>query len=492
MRTIIGLYVKTGNEWMETGSSFQTKNERRQHIFDSCLDKLRGNLQQFGAYRVLVEGGGYQKIWLETQPMGGEMYACVDMEAALNNSLLFLRYQREDGRMPGSIAFRDGVLVPEYNKFQGFCFPWHALNLYYLCGRDAEYLGALREGLQGMHQYLTKYRKNPATGVLQSFCVYDTGEDNAVRFADSPNYWTEDARPEGYRIVPMDSMDVTSWDFAACDTLREIAAILKDEREERKWNQCAQQIRDTLRTALWDDRLDACFDRDAHGHVMPQLIHNNLRCMYWGSFSQNMADRFVEKHLLNPKEFWTRLPLPSVAVSDLDFRNAPENNWSGQCEGLTFQRAVLALERYGKTEIMTEIGRKFLDVLADGGYVYPQQFDPLTGKPTIVGMISHAPLKPGDTEPAQDAYGPTMLAALEYLAHMEGIDIEFDHVLFSAVQGETFEAARKWGEHEYVLSSDGVTAKAYLDGRLLSAFPAGCRMVTGTDGVPVSELVPLG
>ena len=95
MRTIIGLYVKTGNEWMETGSSFQTKNERRQHIFDSCLDKLRRNLQQCGAYRVLVEGGGYQKIWLETQPMGGEMYAGVDMEAALNNSLLFLRYQIE-------------------------------------------------------------------------------------------------------------------------------------------------------------------------------------------------------------------------------------------------------------------------------------------------------------------------------------------------------------------------------------------------------------
>jgi len=477
---------------METGISFQTVNGRRQHIFDTCMEKLKGNLQQFGPYRVLVEGGGYQKIWLETQPMGGEMYAGVDMEAALNNSLLFLRYQREDGRMPGSIACRDGNLVPEYNKFQGFCFPWHALNMYYLVGKDRNYLEILREGLRRMHRYLTEKRTNRATGVLQSFCVYDTGEDNALRYADSPNYWTGDEPPEGYRIVPMDSMDVTSWDYAACDTLRAIAAILKNESEEKQWNQTAQQVKDALRTVLWDDRKHACFDRDAHGAVMPQLIHNNLRCMYWGSFSQDMAERFVQAHLLNPKEFWTTLPLPSVSVSDPDFRNAPENNWSGQCEGLTFQRAVLALERYGKTEIMTEIGRKFLDTLADGGYIYPQQFDPVTGKPTIVGMISHAPLKPGDTEPAQDAYGPTMLAALEYLAHMEGIDMEFDHILFSAVRGETFEAARKWGRHEYTLSSDGVTAKAYLDGRLLSAFPAGFRMTTGTDGAPAAELIRLG
>ena len=37
---------------------------------------------------VLVEGGGYEKIWLETQPMGGEMYALRNLEAAKNNVLL--------------------------------------------------------------------------------------------------------------------------------------------------------------------------------------------------------------------------------------------------------------------------------------------------------------------------------------------------------------------------------------------------------------------
>lgn len=74
--------------------------------------------------------------------------------------------------------------------------------------------------------------------------------------------------------------------------------------------------------------------------IPPALVHNNLRCMYWGSFSQEMADRFVREHLLNPCGFWTPFPLPSVAADDPLFRNAPENNWSGQSEGLTYQRSL--------------------------------------------------------------------------------------------------------------------------------------------------------
>mgnify|MGYP003410230635 CR=1 FL=1 len=62
------------------------------------------------------------------------MYAKRNMEAALNNQLLFMETAREDGRIPGSIAMIDGVLTPQFNKFQGFCFPAPALNMYYLMG----------------------------------------------------------------------------------------------------------------------------------------------------------------------------------------------------------------------------------------------------------------------------------------------------------------------------------------------------------------------
>ena len=458
--------------------TFETENRPVQQLFESCVTKCRQNLRLFGDDRVLVEGGGYEKIWLETQPMGGEMFAAFDPDSALNNSRLFLIHQRKDGRMPGSIRLTEsGRVEPEYNKFQGFCFPWHALNMYYLTGRDPGYLELLYEGLRKQYAYLNAYRRNRENGAFLSFCVYDTGEDHALRYGDSPNAWTDDAPPQGFSVVPMQSMDVTSWVFAICDTLAEIEEIRGNRNGAGRWRDLALSVRQTVRNVFWDAGRGAAFDRDAGGQVLPQLIHNSLRCMYWGSFDSDMAETFVKRHLLNPNEFWTPMPLPSVAVSDPAFRNAPENNWSGQCEGLTFQRSILALERYGMFSTVTALGERFLNGLIRGGYVYTQQFDPFTGEPSRVGLTSHAPLKPGDEEPFQDAYGPTMLAALEFLAHRTGVDVERENVIFSAVGGERFTFEREALGHVFLLRSDGETAVFSVDGRRTGSFPTGNRLV---------------
>ena len=124
-----------------TGVRFETKDLLLSQLVKQAEEKCRLNIKNFGGDPVLVEGGGYEKIWLETQPMGGAMYASRDFATGLNNSLMFMRHQRADGRIPGSIAVIDGKVVPQFNKFQGFCFPEPALDLYYLGGKDAEYLG---------------------------------------------------------------------------------------------------------------------------------------------------------------------------------------------------------------------------------------------------------------------------------------------------------------------------------------------------------------
>ena len=64
----------------QTAVSFHCENETLQRIFDEAEKKSHLNLKHFGNDRVLVEGGGYEKIWLETQPMGGEMYALRDLD----------------------------------------------------------------------------------------------------------------------------------------------------------------------------------------------------------------------------------------------------------------------------------------------------------------------------------------------------------------------------------------------------------------------------
>ena len=105
--------------------------------------------------------------------------------------------QREDGRLAGSIEAKgEKVIEPQFNKFQGFCFPFPALNMYYWIGIDDAYLDKLYNTLIGFDEYLWKTRDSNGDGCLESFCVYDTGEDNAVRYGDSPVYCTTDTPPK--------------------------------------------------------------------------------------------------------------------------------------------------------------------------------------------------------------------------------------------------------------------------------------------------------
>ncbi len=465
----------------ETWVSFSCGSEALQRVWDAAEAKCRWNLKRFGDDLVLVEGGGYEKIWLETQPMGGEMYALRSLEAARNNCLLFMRHQRADGRLPGSIRCEGGAVEAQFDKYQGFCFPYPALNLYYLLGEDQDWLLGLRDCLRRFDACLWRTRDSDGDGLLESFCVYDTGEDLALRYGDAPNWWPADEPPRGYAVVPMASMDVTSWSYACRDTLARISRILGDGEAET-WRRKAAEVAERLRAGLWDEARGACFDRDRTGRTVDILCHNTLRCMYWGSVSQGMADRFVREHLLNPREFWTPFPLPSVAASDPAFRNAPENNWSGQPEGLTYQRAILALEHYGWHTLVTRLGEKLLRTLAENGCRFTQQFDPFSGKPSLVHAVTHQPVAEWSGEPIQDAYGPTMLAALEYIAHRYGLHPHLGQVWFSLGSGVACEYEAAFYGHRYAIRSDGKKAEIAADGRPLGIFACGRRVVTDAAG----------
>lgn len=465
----------------ETSVSFRCGDPALQRLWDEAEKKCLRNLKDFAGRPVLVEGGGYHKIWLETQPMGGEMYALRNLEAAMNNTLLFLEHQREDGRLPGSIRLDQGRLIPEYNKYQGFCFPWPALNLYFLSGEDPAYLEALEDCLQRFDACLWRTRALQPDGLLRSFCVYDTGEDNALRYGDAPCWWTEDAPPEDSAVVPMASMDVTSWSYAARDTLRILCEIRGDQEAAQAWQARAKEVSDALRRELWDEARGTLFDRDKHGRPIPVLGHNPLRCMYWHSLAPDMARRFVTEHLLNPAEFWTPLPLPSTAVNDPTFRNAPENNWSGQPEGLTFQRAILALENYGYDALVPVLGRRLMDAVIRNDHRFTQQYDPFTGAASLPPLPDNPPAGEDPLE-SYTSYGPTLLAVLEYFAHTWGIRPHLKEIRFALFPGLSYTWESVFRGHRARIDADGKKAAVTLDGRLIYEGSCGLRIDTDDRG----------
>lgn len=452
---------------MEKRVYFNSDNPAYNKIFNAAESKLLNNVKVFDGRRVLIEGSTYSNLWLETQPMGGEMYAKRDLEIAYNNHMIFMENIRKDGRFPGMISRGHGGLKCDYEWLQGCFFAVSAYKIYYLCDLKSDYLKLLYECLKAFDEYLWKYRDSDGDGCLETWCVWDTGEDNSSRLKGFPEKFGGEIAPTEFK--PFESMDFMGFSYANRDILSKVSRLLGNG-ESKVWREKANAVKRKIRNYLWDDSKKACFDRDGYNKRIPVLIHNNLRVMYFNAFTQSMANDFVKYHLLNEKEFWTPMPLPSIAVNEEIFQNEPFNNWSGQPQGLTYQRAIRALENYGFFGVVAALGEKLLNAIGDE-CIFTQQFDPFTAKPSL-------PKKDG-----LDGYGPTMLAALEYISRMYGIHIDENTVWWSAIENETeFEYSQQHKGHCYKIIADKSVFRCYDCEKFLFEFAKGNRVITDIDG----------
>ncbi len=486
-----------------TAEHFETSHPGMQRLYRAGGEKLAMNVTDFGeGFPILVEGGGYGNAWLETQPMGGEMHAKANLQLALNNQVVFMLAQRADGRLPGMVVpwsriaehawdrkgFPPGYvpvpewkLVADHEMFQGYCFPDPAWRMYFWIGKDRAYLQDLYAALKAHDAYLWRTRDSNGDGLLESWCVWDTGEDASMRYyrRGAKDSWPYEKAPgtddpalpklaEDAR-VPFQSMDVMSYSYSGRAVLARISEELGNG-EAGHWEQAAEEVRRRIIAKLWNPGRHACFDLDRHGRPLDDLIHNNLRCMWFGSFTQEMADAFIRHHLLNPDEFWGEVPLASIAKNDPMFFSHPNNNWSGQPQGLTYQRAIGALENYGHVAELSLIGAKLFPILIRNGCRFTQQLDPVTGE-AMAG---------------KDGYGPMILAMQEYVARMHGIHVDVEHgrVWWSGLdlEGEAFAAMRQWGGRRFELKARDGALMAMVDGKPVFESALGCRVVTDLDG----------
>jgi hypothetical protein len=444
-----------------TGVAFSTSEAFLQRLYNAAEKVCRGNVVRYPRpfdMDVLIEGSGYTGAFLETQPMGGLMWGKRDLLVARNNQMIFMLNQAPDGQL----AYRINPDFCRFGSLQGYCFPTPAWELFFLLKRDREYLYRLYVALEGHDRFLYATRDNDNNGCLEALRSADTGEDGSTRYPQDP------------ALLPCfhESMDVMAYAYDGQITLSKIAGEF-DSGAATFWRARAESTRRKLIEYLWRPEKHACYDRDRNNEFMEVLVHNNLRCMWHGIFTQDMADAFVRHHLLNPEEFWTPMPLVSIAANDPKFKSVTHNNWSGEPQGLTFQRAIRALENYGHYAEVTLIGEKLLAAVG-GDLVFTQQFDPWTGKPNIPKGVRTS------------TYGPTALAVLEYIAHLHGVELlpHKNEVWFSGLwrEGHDHEYTQQWNGRTFTLRLKGGRFEGLVDGKQMFTCSANVRVVTDLSG----------
>ena len=483
----------------KTATSLKTTDPVLSYVFNEGERLCLENVRQFGSVPVIREGAKYDGVWLETQPMGGEMYATRNMEIALNNHLIFMKYQRRDGKMPGmitcSLPWRG--IAPNHDWMQGDFFTRSAMRMYYLIGKDKEYLSLLYDALVDFEDYLWTWRDSDGNGCLESFCVWDTGDDNNTKLlcrgthAINHGLCFTETPPTDHGVFPIESSEYMAYSYSHNVILAEISDIL-GKGEGEKFRQRAEEIKARAIEYLYDKERHAFFDRDKNNEVIDVLSLQNVKCMYHGLFTQQMADDFIREHLLNPEEFYTPLPLPNIAANDPIFNindtqnnftpeiakivkensasDMADNSWSGPVQGLSHQRVIDALINYGHHAELTVIGRKWINNIARE-QKFSQQYDPFTGK----------------ASPGADGYGPSILSSLEYVTHLVGIDYNSDVFTLSAgcTEGDTEYSLLLFGD-TYTLKREGGVAQLYKNGSLVLSFSYGVRVMLDRELNPIS------
>ena len=442
-------------------------------------------------FYVLIEGSHYKNVWLETQPMGGAMYGVRNLRVALNNQLIFIRTQRADGRLPGVISrvgsTGSGIINPSFSypgrsnlsMLQGFYMASPAVDVAFLMNISnsdtslvTAYLDELRPALERFVSWIWSER-NSSSGMLWLNTTADTGEDGSDKYTPIPS---NNITP------PFESMDMQGYAFDAERALARIARLQGNTSAVEAWTARMETTAAALNVRLWREEEGAAFDRERDGaqQYVSTLVHNNLRAMWHGVYSQSMADAFIARHLMNSSEFWTPTPLTSISAADPRFKDVDGNNWSGPSEGLTFQRAIRALTFYGHHAELLLIGERQKFALSKT-MQFPQQINPFTSQPD-----------------KGDCYGPMLLSLLENTALTTGIAVRAEpptllwssFAINTTTMTPTFVFTQTLGTSVYQL--EGFTNGTFvgqLNGVYLFSVVGGQgRIVTGLDGVVIGVI----
>jgi hypothetical protein len=452
---------------------FSTQHRGWQSAYDQALGVLAANVQILPRFSkpVLIEGAGYQGVWLECGPHESLIYRKFRPDLAVNSHRCFFALQRTDGQIPCS------------NKVSGTGFgqiqmavpiaatAWELAQT----TADEELLDEAYAACARWDGWLQRYRNVRGTGLTEGFCTYDTGQDNSPRWRGIPPQCPDqDAKrfAPGLKL-PRLCPDLSVTTYGGRVALAQMAQALGKSGEAVRWQQQAEELRELILKHLYVPEQAAFYDLDAAGDYVRIRCDILSRVCGEHLVDQPTFETLWSRQLHNRQAFWASLPLPSVALDDpLFVRPIPSNSWGGASQALTALRTGRWFDHYGKMAAHGELMRRWCQALiADGRFT--QQADPLNGRFTR-----------GDPP----GYSPAALVMVDFTWRLAGI-CESGRQLYWNVrpgqamsQGAQFSLRTDLG-HRAQLRYDSQGADLSVDGRWIGRLEGGAgRLVTGESG----------
>jgi putative isomerase len=195
--------------------------------------------------------------------------------------------------------------------------------------------------------------------------ILESGLDN------SPMY-DETTYDEKTHLLEYADVGLMSMYIADCDALAQIASTLNKQEEAKELKERSARYRAKLAT-LWGEKEGIFLNRDLHtGQSNNRLSPTNFYPMLARAATPDQADSMIERHLLNPDEFWGEWVIPSIARNDPAFHD--QDYWRGRIWGPMNYLVYLGLRNYSDAVTRSTFAEKsyalFLKEWKENGHVH--------------------------------------------------------------------------------------------------------------------------
>jgi len=174
---------------------------------------------------------------------------------------------------------------------------------------------------------------------------------------------------------PVESPDLSSYLALQYDHLAKLALVLDKGDEAARWRRQAEGLVERLIRLRWDEEA-GLFWASRLGKRVGVRTPFNLYPLITGRLPRAVADKVVAT-LTDETQFWSRHPVPTVALDDPRFD--PERMWRGPMWLNPNYLLIDGLFRAGYPEVADSLRRRTLDLITRDGGDMNEYYNPLSG-----------------------------------------------------------------------------------------------------------------
>ena len=384
-----------------------TEKNKVKELYELAVNRLNNDHEKCFYGRndtLLLISAQYPGVWLE-HVYDSIIYAKLFPEKlyiAKNTLNLFISLQ-EKGQLPCYVWDKARVSVPEesigYSEIQE-CVSFAKLCLeYYYLSHDLMFLRKCYSSAAKWILWLESNRMTLKKGLIEMFVGYDTGHDNSGRLSgmSEPGYYRVDnvlqnasICPPNDSVAPIIAVDMNCNYYASLISIAKMAKILNRLNEEEIYLKKAKDVKHRLFAECYDSNDKFFYDVDKNGnkrkYLSSQILHLFMEKVLDKTEDKNFIDAIYEKHIRNPKEFWTEYPFPSMAINDPSIKNrTPVNCWGYYSQALIALRCTLWMDYYEKNRDFDVVCEKWIKATVNNSdrIHFGQEIDPISGETTM-------------------------------------------------------------------------------------------------------------